>query len=179
MIYCIKRNWRGANGPNTFGYRLVTKIRSSFIKGPVTEDTKTRSWGFLTKNWNTIEGSIAQIVEHYFQHLFTSSNPEDIEGVLNSVDRRVTPSMNASILQRYTPEEVRKALFQMHPSKSPDPDGMSPFFFQKFWHIVGHDVTTVVLLVLNSGHMLRKMNHTHIVLIPKKNDRTHMMDYRP
>lgn len=95
------------------------------------------------------------------------------------MDRRVTPSMNASILQRYTPEEVRKALFQMHPSKSPDPDGMSPFFFQKFWHIVGHDVTTVVLLVLNSGHMLRKMNHAHIVLIPKKNDRTHMMDYRP
>ena len=27
--------------------------------------------------------------------------------------------------------------------------------------------------------MLRKMNHTHIVLIPKKNDPTHMVDYRP
>ena len=78
--------------------------------------------------------------------------------------------MNASLLQRYTPKEVRKALFQMHSSKSPGLDGMSPFFFQKFWHIVGHDVTTAVLLVLNSGHMLRKMNHTYIVLIPKKNE---------
>ena len=38
-------------------------------------------------NWNTTEGSIAQTVEHYFQHLFTSSNPDEIEGVLNSVDR--------------------------------------------------------------------------------------------
>ena len=47
-------------------------------------------------NWNTIEGSIAQTTEHYFQHLFTSSNPNEIEGVLNSVDKRVTPSMNAS-----------------------------------------------------------------------------------
>ena len=38
-------------------------------------------------NWNTTEGSIAQTVERYFQHLFTSSNPDEIEGVLNSVDR--------------------------------------------------------------------------------------------
>ena len=56
----------------------------------------------------------------------------------------------------------------MHPSKAPGLDGMSPFFFQKFWHIVGHDVTTTVLSVLHSGKYLRKMNYTHIVLISKK-----------
>ena len=44
---------------------------------------------------------------------------------------------------------------------------------------MGHDVTVAVLSVLNSGHMLRKMNHTYIVLIPKKNDPKHMSDFRP
>ena len=87
--------------------------------------------------------------------------------------------MNNALLQRYTPDEVRQALFQMHPSKSPGPDGMSPFFFQKYWNIVGSDVTEAILSVLNSGHMLRKMNYTHIVLIPKKNDPKQMSDYRP
>ena len=53
------------------------------------------------------------------------------------------------------------------------------FFFQKFWNIVGHDVIEAVLLVLNSKHMLHKMNYTHIVLIPKKNDPMQMFDYRP
>ena len=58
----------------------------------------------------------------------------------------------------------------MHPSKSPRPDGMSHFFFQKYWHVVGNDLTEVVLSVLHSGHMLHKINYTHIFLIPKKND---------
>ena len=56
---------------------------------------------------------------------------------------------------------------------------MSPFFFQKYWHILGQDVTVAILSVLNSGHMLHKMNFTHIVLIPKNNDLKHMFDYRP
>ena len=55
---------------------------------------------------------------------------------------------------------------------------MSHFFFQKFWHIVGQDVTTAVLSILNFGHMLQKMNYAHIVLIPKNNDLKHMSDYR-
>ena len=69
-------------------------------------------------------------------------------------------------------------MFQMHPSKSPRPDGMPPFFFQKYWHIVGQDVTTVVLSVLNFGHMLHKMKFTHIVLISKNNELKNMSDYR-
>ena len=77
------------------------------------------------------------------------------------MDRSVTPGMNATLLQRYTLEEVKTALFQMHPSKSPGPNGMTLFFFQKYWHIVGYDVTVAVISIINSGHMLRKMNHTH------------------
>ena len=92
----------------------------------------------------------------------------DMGSVLDAVDRRVTPNMNNALLQRYTPDEVRRALFQMHPSKSLGPDGMSPFFFQKYWNIVESDVIEAILSVLNSGHMLCKMNYTHIVLTKKE-----------
>jgi len=88
--------------------------------------------------------------------------------VLDVVDRRVTPNMNNALLQRYTLNEVRRALFQMHPSKSPNPDGISPFFFQKYWNIVGYDVIKAILLVLNSSHMLHKKNYIHIVPNPIK-----------
>jgi len=56
---------------------------------------------------------------------------------------------------------------------------MSLFFFQKYWHIVGNDLIEVVLFVLNSGHMLHKINYTHIVPIPKKNDPKNVSDYQP
>ena len=59
----------------------------------------------------------------------------EMDKVLSLVDRVVTPEMNQSLLQHYTTEEVQRALFQMHPSKSPGLEGVSPFFFQKFWHI--------------------------------------------
>ena len=40
-------------------------------------------------------------------------------------------------------------------------------------------VTRAILSVLHSGHFLRKMNYTHIVLIPKSNNPTHVSDYKP
>lgn len=65
----------------------------------------------------------------YFQNLFTSSQPEegDFARVLEAVDQRVTDEMNGTLLEPYTGDEVRQALFQMHPSKAPRPDDMSPF----------------------------------------------------
>lgn len=71
------------------------------------------------------------------------------------------------------------ALFQMHSLKSPRPDGMSLFFFQKFWDIVRPDVTSAVISALHSDRYLHKMNYTHIMLIPKKSNLKHIIEYRP
>ena len=65
------------------------------------------------------------------------------------------------------------------PLKSPGPDGLSPFFFQKYWNVVGFDVTTAIPSVLNYGHLLQKMNYTHIVLVLKKNDPQYKSEFRP
>ena len=92
--------------------------------------------------------------------------------MLEVVDHVVTPEMNQHLLQPYTLEKVKSTLFKMHPSKSLETDGMSPF-------LVGVDVTNVVLSVLHFGHFLCKMNYTHIVLIPKRNEPQYMSDFSP
>ena len=127
--------------------------------------------------WCNAKADVAREAENYFKELFTSGNLTNLNLVLNSVDRIITPNMNQTLLQPYTPDEVKRALFHMHPSKSPGLDGMSPFFFQKYWYVVGNDLTEVVLSILHFGHMLHKINYTHIVLSPKKNDPKNVSDY--
>ena len=75
--------------------------------------------------------------------------------------------MKEELSRPYSVEEVKVALFQMGPTKAPGPDGMNALFYQKFWHIVGNDVSSAMLDFLNSGIMIPEINYTHIVLIPK------------
>jgi carbamoylphosphate synthase small subunit len=103
--------------------------------------------GFFYSNhvWKSTQGEIANIATEYFQHMFTSSSPSEIAEVVQLVDKVVTPELNADLLLPFSPDEVKMALFQMHPSKAPGPDGMTALFFQKYWHIVGKDVINAVL----------------------------------
>ena len=55
----------------------------------------------------------------------------------------------------------------MGPTKAPGPNDMNALFYQKFLHVVGEAVVTVILDFLNDGIMLSALNHTNIVLIPK------------
>ena len=91
----------------------------------------------------------------------------------------VTSEMNHDLHRPFSNEEVRVALFQMHPSKAPGPDGMSTLFYQKYWHIVGDDVTHAVLDFLQFGNMLGCIKFTHIVLIPKVISPEFMSQFRP
>ena len=56
---------------------------------------------------------------------------------------------------------------------------MNAHFYQKFWHIVGSDLTDAMLEFLHSGNMVPKMNYTHIVLIPKVKKLDKMSDFKP
>lgn len=72
--------------------------------------------------------------------------------------------------------EVKQALFSMHPDKSPSPDGMSPGFYQKFWGIVGSDIVQMVRNCFADGVLSTQLTSTNIALVPKKNALQTMAD---
>ena len=78
-----------------------------------------------------------------------------------------------------TPEEVKNALFSIHPNKAPDPDGFNTFFFQRVWHIIGDDLTATIKEFFVSGYLLKEVNHTSISLVPKIPNPSKLNDYRP
>lgn len=67
----------------------------------------------------TSEEHKERVAKTYFQKLFSIANPNVMGLVLDSMDRVVTLDMNKTLLQPYASNEVKRALFQMHPSKSP------------------------------------------------------------
>lgn len=72
----------------------------------------------------------------YFNDIFKSS-PWDLEPVLNCIESKVSEAQNENLLRRMCLEEVKMAIFNMYPDKSPGPDGLSPRFYQSFWDIMG------------------------------------------
>lgn len=56
---------------------------------------------------------------------------------------------------------------------------MPALFYKKYWHIVGEEVIVYVLNILNNKAPIEQINHTQVVLIPKKKVYTSTKDYRP
>jgi exonuclease III len=131
--------------------------------------------------WQTEKAKLAEIVVDYYQAIFTSSNPsvESINTCLQGMESVVTNDMNAHLQAEFNSDEVYQALKQMYPTKAPGPDGMSAIFYQTYWDIVGPEVIQAILSILHSGYMLRKINYTHITLIPKVKNPENITDFRP
>ncbi len=48
-----------------------------------------------------------------------------------------------------------------------------------YWEVVGPEVTQAILSIIHSGHMLSKINYTHIALVPKITSPEKITDFRP
>ena len=55
---------------------------------------------------------------------------------------------------------------------------MFAIFYQTYWEVVGPEVTQATLFILHSGFLLRKINYTHITLVPKIKNPEKMSNFR-
>ncbi|KAF7135399.1 hypothetical protein RHSIM_Rhsim08G0131400 [Rhododendron simsii] len=117
--------------------------------------------------WLSNEHDINEHLFDYFSNLFQTLGSRDLDGVLKHVEKCVTDDMNASLISTVTDEEIKEATFQLGALKTPGPDGFPGLFFQKFWDIVGLDVCSAVKSFFREGYLMKEVNMTNLVLIPK------------
>ena len=129
--------------------------------------------------WVHDKEEIERMSINYFMELFSTSNPNGIEDILEAMECKIDQEMAAFLDLPFTPLEVKEVLFQMGPTKSPRPNGMPALFYQNYWHVVGDDVTKAVLNILNGNDSLHEINHTYIVLIPKIKSPQDLSHFRP
>lgn len=72
------------------------------------------------------------LLNDFYANLFTSSNPQDLDRVLDGVNAVVTNTMRAKLDRPFTSEDVGEAIKGMAPFKDLGPDGMPSLFFQTY-----------------------------------------------
>ncbi|KAL0313219.1 UNVERIFIED_CONTAM: putative mitochondrial protein [Sesamum radiatum] len=109
--------------------------------------------------WQSQDGSLTldfkekqEIILRHSMVIFKSSNPNlsVMEEILNTINTRVTMEINEMLLQPFSSEELKRALDEMYPYKSPGPDGrfitnnllvayeLNHYLAHKIWGSVGH-----------------------------------------
>ncbi|KAL2922482.1 LINE-1 reverse transcriptase-like protein [Bienertia sinuspersici] len=79
----------------------------------------------------------------------------------------------------FSRREVKEAIFSIHGDKSPGPDGFGTHFYKHNWELIGEEVTTAILDFFNSGKLLKEINNTFLVLIPKVSKPQDVTEFRP
>ena len=125
------------------------------------------------------EDDIANLLTNHFQVLFKANDNVELHPVLDKVEAQLSSTMQDMLNESFRREEIEVALKQMHPTKAPGPDGMCALFYQKCWDTIGNDVCDQILAILNNNDDIENINHTHIVLIPKKKVCVSPTDFRP
>ena len=129
--------------------------------------------------WQEDEEVFSAHLNDFYTNLFTSSNPQDLDRMLDGVNAIVTDNMRAELDRPFTSEEVGEAIKGMAPLKAPGPNGIPPLFFQTYWTDIGMDVSQAILSCLNSRSILRSINHTFITLIPKVQNLERVSNFCP
>ncbi|CAB4306970.1 unnamed protein product [Prunus armeniaca] len=129
--------------------------------------------------WCTDDSEFKPLILSYFQKIFTTCSPSNIEYITDCVQPRVTMQQNACLTRQISFKEIWLAVKCLNPTKSPGPDGFMGKFFQQYWDVVGEDISGMVKSFFHSGKLHRTLNHTHLVLIPKMATPRKMTQWRP
>ena len=83
------------------------------------------------ESWTTNDEETVQEITAYYEQLFKSSSTDCPNDILDGIPRTITDQINRNLTRPVEENEIKIAVFSMNPNKSPGPDGMIPFFFQK------------------------------------------------
>lgn len=128
--------------------------------------------------WCEGEEEVARVGSLYFASLFKSSQPLNFDGTFDRWNKRLDGVDNNLLTQGVTQVEIESAIYGINPDKAPGADGMTSAFFQENWLMVKEDITRMVLDFFQEGRLFKKLNHTHIILIPKVRLPTKMAQLR-
>ncbi|CAN1318107.1 LINE-1 retrotransposable element ORF2 protein [Linum perenne] len=118
-------------------------------------------------------------VKNFFHKLFKAPKEVIDYAIMEDFPRVVADDTNSRLCRPVEEWEIKKAVFQMGPHKSPGPDGYGGSFFQRHWDLIKGDMVRDVQGFFQSAAFPQDWNLTHIALIPKVTNPERISQYRP
>nr|XP_009591566.1 uncharacterized protein LOC104088573 [Nicotiana tomentosiformis] len=93
-------------------------------------------------NWQHVPHEIKESIIKFFSALHTYSHTQSPipTSSPNSQSHTLSIIQKASLALPLRDSEIKRASFSFKPFKAPSPNGLHPFFYQKYWDIVSKDV---------------------------------------
>ena len=128
--------------------------------------------------WLSEDHDIQRGVVRAFQNLL--SDPGGWCPCLNSLEfDSIGVEETARLEEMFSVEEVSSALSELNGDKALGPDGFSLAFWQFCWDFVKDEIMSFFKDFFERGKLVRSLNTTFLVLIPKKGEAEDLSDFRP
>lgn len=163
--------WLQGGDRNSAYFHAVTKGRRSFNRLSTIENEE----GVLFHE----EEKIGAVFADYYTKLFTSKGVSDLAAVDEALTARISPEINQALTSIPLDAEIHAAVLDINADKAPGPDGFSAGFYQSFWGVLGEDICRDVRNFLETGKMDKRINETHIFLLPKIPGPKSPSEFRP
>lgn len=103
----------------------------------------------------------------HFQKLFRTSYMSSTLGQKAAASLYNNSNILTSLGNIPNTNKIKSAIFSFKPFKAPGLDGLHPFFYQKYWDMMGPSVINLCTGIFTKGDILDEINENHICLIPK------------
>lgn len=133
---------------------------------------RTHSHIFRLKNdvgqWVDSNDNLTKFLSKSFKERFTTTIPDSRMLDLTFLTPFFSPCDSQLLLALVSTDEIKNALFDINPNKSPGLDGYGAKFFQAYWPIIENDVVIAIQSFFHHRKLPPSLNHTLIALIPKR-----------
>ncbi|XP_059295473.1 uncharacterized protein LOC132048806 [Lycium ferocissimum] len=130
-------------------------------------------------DWISSNDDIGEEAVTFYQDQFRQLDTSTEYEMLKKIPALISTEQNESLIALPSNEVVKLAVYGLNGDSTSGPDGFSVHFFQVCWHIIGEDVTKMARAFFYGQDLPRFINHTNLVLIPKKEVVNTFTDLRP
>ncbi|GKV19324.1 hypothetical protein SLEP1_g29604 [Rubroshorea leprosula] len=153
---------------------------SKFFHGCVIKRRKQNGIDGMQINgeWTEEVVVIKNFIKEFYRSKFQEEQWHRPRFELNNF-KRLSIEENDMLVADFSEEEIREAVWSCNGNKSPGPDGLNFNLIKRMWPILKEDICEFMCEFHSNGRLVKGSNASFIVLIPKKENPSSLLEYRP